>query len=313
MNAAITRAIGTVKLFTKEHSPEILMISGAVGVVVTVVSACKATLKFQEVLEEHNEKMAKYKELEEKRAAGEVPEERYSNKDAKHDRMVMYVELLVEAIKCYGPAVLLGVSSVGCFGAATGIMKKRYISMASAYMMLQKDKEHLESRVIEEFGEEKLSELKGASKDEQVVITEIDENNNQKQYVDAPNYTAYAKFFDESNANFEKDPESNRIFLQAKQNYFNHRLIHRGHVFLNEVYEALGIEPTQAGQVMGWKYYKDPAEAKKHGASNYISFGIFDDKSAATRRFVNGLERSILLDFNVDKQPILGNVGLATA
>jgi hypothetical protein len=65
----------------------------------------------------------------------------------------------------------------------------------------------------------------------------------------------------------------------------------RGHVFLNEIYDLIGVPRTQAGSVVGW--------VKDHG-DNYIDFGIFDGRTQEARDFVNGYERNILLDFNVD-------------
>ena len=60
-----------------------------------------------------------------------------------------------------------------------------------------------------------------------------------------------------------------------------------------------GFEPTRAGQVVGWRY--EPEESNCDG---YVSFGIYNANRETARDFVNGYERSILLDFNVDG-PIL--------
>jgi hypothetical protein len=73
----------------------------------------------------------------------------------------------------------------------------------------------------------------------------------------------------------------------------NDLLISRGHMFLNEVYDALGLERTKAGSVVGWII--------SHDGDNYVDFGIFTDKDARQYRdFVNGRSNAILLDFNVD-------------
>ena len=66
---------------------------------------------------------------------------------------------------------------------------------------------------------------------------------------------------------------------------------------MNEVYQALGIPETEAGQVVGWIY--DP-ENPDHKGDNYVDFNIYDLHREKSRDFVNGYERSILLDFNVD-------------
>lgn len=75
----------------------------------------------------------------------------------------------------------------------------------------------------------------------------------------------------------------------------NDLLRSRGHVFLNEVYDCLGIPRTKAGQIVGWVYSKDNPVG-----DNYIDFGIYDVYKPAIADFVNGYERSILLDFNPD-------------
>ena len=65
----------------------------------------------------------------------------------------------------------------------------------------------------------------------------------------------------------------------------------------------LGIERTKAGQVIGWKF--DTKNLTGH--HNYVDFGIYKPNCDANRRFVNGLENVILLDFNVDGN-ILGDM-----
>ena len=101
----------------------------------------------------------------------------------------------------------------------------------------------------------------------------------------------YAVFFDEACTGWTKDPEYNKSFLIDQQNYLTDRLRRLGHVTLNEAYDAIGVPRTKAGCVMGWKYYKNrPAE------ENYVDLGIFDGNRERNRDFVNGYERSVLLD-----------------
>jgi hypothetical protein len=103
----------------------------------------------------------------------------------------------------------------------------------------------------------------------------------------------YARFFDETCNDWKRNAEYNRAFLQCQQSYYNQMLQSRGHVFLNEVYDSLGIPRSQAGAAVGWILSKD--------GDNFVDFGIFDDlTNPHVRDFVNGHENSILLDFNVD-------------
>ena len=85
------------------------------------------------------------------------------------------------------------------------------------------------------------------------------------------------------------------MYLRKQQDYANDLLKSRGYLFLNEVYEMLGIQRTPAGQVVGWIY-----DEKNPNGDNYIDFGIYDVTDERKRAFVNGFERNILLDFNVD-------------
>ena len=54
----------------------------------------------------------------------------------------------------------------------------------------------------------------------------------------------------------------------------------------------LGVPRTRSGGVVGWVY--DPVNPI---GDNYVDFGIHVQRN---QDFINGYERSILLDFNVD-------------
>jgi hypothetical protein len=103
----------------------------------------------------------------------------------------------------------------------------------------------------------------------------------------------YACFFNEDSVAWTKNPECNKMFLRQQQNYANEKLRQRGYLFLNEVYDMLGIPRTKAGQCIGWIY-----DEKNPIGDNYVDFGIYD--RIHNQSFVNGYEDSVLLDFNVD-------------
>jgi len=85
----------------------------------------------------------------------------------------------------------------------------------------------------------------------------------------------------------------NLVFLRAQQQFANDLLVARGHVFLNDVYDSIGIDRTPAGAVVGWV-------VSKNGGDNFVDFGMYNEDSERARAFVNGDEKSIFLDFNVD-------------
>jgi hypothetical protein len=172
-------------------------------------------------------------------------------------------------------------------------MTKRAVALTAAYGALEKGFNEYRGRVIEKYGEEEDRNLRYGSQQIEVV----DPKSGKKKMLtrvssDIP--SIYARFFDVSSSSWNKEPEYNLMFLQCQQNYANDKLHARGHVFLNEVYDMLGLERSKAGAVVGWIL------SKNGETDNYIDFGVFDGKTQSARDFVNGFEGSILLDFNVD-------------
>lgn len=68
--------------------------------------------------------------------------------------------------------------------------------------------------------------------------------------------TAYVVFFDSSNPSWQRDETYSRLFLRALQQYLNQKLMSRGFVFLNEVFDELNLPWTSEGQVYGWFWEK---------------------------------------------------------
>lgn len=285
------------KLVVQKHSPEILAAVGVIGVVGTVATAIKATPKALEVLEGTKETLDKIKEV------SENPEyaDKYTEEDHKKDVATTYIQTAVKMTKVYGPTVVLGVASVGCLLSSNHILRKRNAALSAAYVTIDKSFKEYRDRVAERFGKEVEKEIRYNIKAEEV--TTVDENGDEvKETVktmatDPTEYSDYARFFDESCAAWHSDPEYNLMFLRSQQQYANDLLKSRGRLFLNEVYDMLGIDRTKAGQVVGWVY--NPKDENAEG-DNFVDFGIYDMSKERVRAFVNGYEANILLDFNVD-------------
>ena len=291
----LKRTLNVVKFKTRKHSPEILAGVGVVGTVASVVMACKATLKVNDILDEAKEDLEKIET-----ATITCSEEQYSEEDAKKDKMILTVQTGVKLVKLYLPAGMLCVTSLGCLLTSNRILKKRNAALSAAYMTLDKSFKKYRENVRERFGEEIDKEMRYSIKAK--TVKEIDENGNEVEKVvkeinpdDPSNYSDYARFFDEASPYWEKDAQYNLMFLKSQQAYANDILKANGYIYLNEVYEMLGIPKTKAGQVVGWVY-----DEKNPVGDNYVDFGIYDCDKERVRRFVNGDERNILLDFNVD-------------
>ena len=296
----LTRKFYRVGFKFKKHSPEILVGAGVVGVVASAVMACKATTKLDDVLAETKDTVDKIHDVTEH--PEKIPEgKEYTVEDSKKDLTIVYTQAGVKLVKLYGPAVVLGKGSMAAIIGGHHILRKRKIALAAAYTAVDKGFKEYRGRVLERFGEEVDRELRYNIKAKEIEKTVTDANGKEtvvKETVDVadPNLTSdYARFFDDGCTGWTKDPEFNLMFLKDQQRYANDLFKSKGHLFLNEVYDMLGIPRTQAGQVVGWIY-----DEKNPIGDNFIDFGIYDIADERKRSFVNGYERTILLDFNVD-------------
>ena len=297
----ITRTFNKVGFKFKKHSPEILVIAGIVGTVTSAVMACKATAKANGIMEEHKEQMDKIHEV-----AETTNNDEYSEEDLKKDTTIVCVQTGVKYVKLYGPSVALGVLSITSILAGHNITRKRNVALAAAYTAVDKSFKEYRGRVVERFGKDLDRELRYNIKAKEFTDTVKDEKTGKEKVtknivnVADPNlYSEYARIYDDGCNGWTKDPELNLAFLKNQQNYADDRLKARGYLFLNEVYDILGFPRTKAGQVVGWIY-----DEEHPIGDNFVDFGIFNADIEKTRDFVNGYERSIILDFNVDG-PIL--------
>jgi hypothetical protein len=259
----------------KKNSPHIFFVAGVAGTVVSTVLACRATLKLSETLDEIQNDVDK------------INEPIVSEEDWRRDTVYVYLKGGMKLTKLYGPSLLIGSVSIGLLTGSHVQLTRRNAALMAAYAALQQMFDDYRERVKFEVGNDKEKDIFHGAQTKTLVGDDGEEKDIKT--MGPLGYSIYAKFFDEVSRHWQKDPEFNRMYIQCQQNYANDLLKSRGHVFLNEVYDMLGIDRTTAGSVVGWVLNGD--------GDNYISFGVFELENA---RFINGYERSILLDFNVD-------------
>lgn len=309
----IVKGFNKVVFETKKHSPEIFMGVGCVGMVGTVVLACRATTKIGAVKEQLKNDLEDIKMGREANDAGKLSEgTTYTEEDAKKDTAIVVFHAGVEYAKLYAPAIILGALSLASIITSHNIMAKRNAAITAAYTTVAGMFTKYRDRVKEKYGEEVDKELRYGYKAKKVKNTTIDaktgevteEEETIVTHDPIDEYSDYARIFDEGNSNWKNNEDYNLMFLGQVQNWANMRLKQRGYVFLNEVYDALGLMGSPAGQFVGWK---------DNGADGYISFGIddviannkirapFEDMTSRNHR-----AESYILDFNVDG-PIYGD------
>lgn len=276
----------------KKHSPEILVVAGIAGTVVSAVLACKATTKVAEILDETKGTLDT---IHEGMETGAINGQGYTTEDGKKDTVVVYAQTGVKLAKLYGPAIILGTLSITSILASNNILRKRNVALGAAYAAIDKSFKEYRGRVIERFGEQVDTELKYGIKAKKFEEIEVDPETGKEKKIKKtvmvadPNLQSdYAVYFDSKSRNYETNPDYNRMFLKAQQAFANDKLQTRGHLFLNEVLDDLDLPRTPAGQIVGWT---------KDGPDGYVNFRIVE----VERETEDGRhEPALLLDFNVE-------------
>ena len=276
----------------KKHSPEILVVAGIAGTVVSAVLACKATTKVAEILDETKGTLDT---IHDGMETGAINGQEYTTEDGKKDTVVVYAQTGMKLAKLYGPAIILGTLSITSILASNNILRKRNVALGAAYAAIDKSFKEYRGRVIERFGEQVDTELKYGIKAKKFEEIEVDPETGKEKKVKKtvmvadPNLQSdYAVYFDSKSRNYETNPDYNRMFLKAQQAFANDKLQTRGHLFLNEVLDDLDLPRTPAGQIVGWT---------KDGPGGYVNFRIVE----VERETEDGRhEPTLLLDFNVE-------------
>ena len=279
---AITRAVGNTRLTANANAPSILFGVGVVGSVASTVLACRATLKLDDVIEETQNDIKVAKGI-------DIPD-RYSEGDRRRDIALIYGRSVGQIARLYAPSVLVGGGAILCLTKSHNILQERNVALAAAYSAVDTAFKRYREAVVNKYGEEQDREFRYET--EAFISTDTGEEVESRIMSQSNEHSMYARFFDEYSPSWSKEPEYNLLFLRCQQNYANDLLKARGHIFLNEVYDMLGIKRSKAGAVVGWMISDD--------GDNWVDFGIFDPVNREARDFVNGREGSILLDFNVD-------------
>lgn len=305
----VTRNLHKVGFELKKHSPEILVVAGVIGTVTSAVMACKASTKVNDILADARSTINAIHDIAEADAQTEEPQ--YTEKDEKRAVAQAYVQTGVELAKLYGPSIALGAASITSILAGNNILRKRNIALTAAYMTLDKGFKNYRGRVIERFGEELDKEIRYNIKTEEVKETVVDENGKKKTVkktvkVSDPTglFSDYARCFAPGNIGWDDDPEFSLMFLKRQQEAATKMLKSKGHLLLNDVYDMLGFHKTVAGQTVGWLYRPNDPD---YAGDGYVDFGIYRMDVPENVSFVNGDEKCIWLDFNVDG-PIVGAI-----
>lgn len=277
---SVTRSVARKILLSKKHSPHIFFVGGVAGIITSGVLACRATLKLEETLDEVK------KDLDTVKAMHKEPSSvsNYSDEDHTKDLGYVYGKTAHHLGKLYGPSILIGAVSIGALTGSHIQLTRRNTALTITLAAVSKAYDEYRVRVQDEVGKERELEIHRSMKEEK------DDKKELVQVTDPDGLSPYARIFDEACSNWQKDSEINLVFLRCQETYANHKLRAKGHIFLNEIYDMLGMERSSPGAVVGWVIDGD--------GDGYVDFGIFQTRLRG--QFVDNLEPRIILDFNVD-------------
>lgn len=206
-----------------------------------------------------------------------------------------------ENVKLYAIPIGLAAGGIASIFVGHGILRKRHAAMIAAYDAVSASFAAYRGRVKEELGEDADTHfMYGTGKKVSMVVNDTDEEGNEVQkevvgYTDG-RASMYAKVFDITNENFSRDYAQTEATLRQIKNYCNLQLKAKGYLLLNDVYDALGLDRTTEGAVVGWlSEYNGGID----GYVEFITIPLAEDEEVADTGAFN-MARGFIIDFNVD-------------
>ena len=288
--------------WVKENSPELLMVAGTVLSVTAVAVATKESESAKDDIDQHKENKKIISNCKENHlnkpvtmASGKMIT--YTENVYKKDVIVENINFAKNIIKDYHKTIILETLSLVCFHSSHIILSRRCKELSAACVAISSAFSKYRENVVNTYGKDVDEKLYHDTKT--IDVIEKDAKGKEKKFkkeVSDLDCSPYARFFDQSSRNWTKDSEYNLKFLKDIEDVLQRKLDTQGYLFLNDAYDALDIPCSQAGQIVGW-LSKDNG-----GKDSKVNFGIFNTNRVgeANKRFVNGYESVILLDFNVD-------------
>lgn len=214
-----------MKTFIKRNAATILTCIGSAGVILTTVTAVKATPKALKKLDEaEKEKGEKLTNIEKIKMAG----------------------------PSYIPTVLIGVGTISCIVGAKVISKRHQTALVSAYALVDSSFKEYKHKLKELYGEETHNNVINAIAVEKVDPDLVVRGSYMCSECDLSKEEACGEpvlFYEEyGNRYFETTIEQ----VISAEYHLNRNYALREYTVLNELYEFLGLETTDYGSVLGW-------------------------------------------------------------
>lgn len=290
---SITTAFYTGVARISKHAPTILSVTASAGVIATGYLAWKAGTRFEDV---EGRDWDRRKEC--LRNADMIPDEDVPKIERKNR-----ILFILDTVRTVTPAAIVGAATIAMIYFSNSISKKRLAAMGAAYATLQTAFDGYKRTMVEALGNESVekilkSKLPNVGKSAEEILSS-DNKSDAANVSDAvvnslKALSPYARIVaEESSTCWDPNEDYTSQNLAAVQLWANRRLERKGHLFLNEVFDQLGLSRTREGAVVGW--------LKNGEGDGYVSFGDFD---ASIYRVPSDdytrVDSNFIVDFNVD-------------
>lgn len=213
------------KLFCKRHASTILTCVGGAGVVLTAITAVNATPKALQKLDEA--------------------------KKEKNDDLTR-IEKFKIAAPTYIPSVVIGAGTLACIFGANVLNKRQQASLVSAYTLVESSFKEYKQKLKELYGEETHNNVINAIAVEKVDPDLVVRGSYMCSSCDLSAEESCGEpvlFYEEHGGRYF---ESTIEQVLSATYHLNRNYTLRGSATLNELYEFLGLEITEYGDVLGW-------------------------------------------------------------
>lgn len=281
MNVKMSQFIGKVKLGAKRNAPELLLGAGLITGTACVVLSGKATIKAAKITDKFKGDIDTISKS--------LESENLTPVEIKNEIRPLYAKYALDLAKNYAVPTALYAATVASIFASYKIQKNRQIALSTALSAMTTAYATLLGKVQNGAkhgltAQEVLDGVEGR----EVVDPETGEITIEKVQGDPINY-AYQVRFDNTCLSWEKDKLQNEFSLKAEENWANDLLQLQGYLFLNDVYDRLGIPKVKTGFIVGW--------LKDGNGDGFVDFGVIDAESYDDVRY----DRNAFdLTFNVD-------------
>ena len=290
---SITTAFYTGVARISKHAPTILSVTASAGVIATGYLAWEAGTRFEDV---EGRDWDRRKEC--LRNADTIPDEDVPKIERKNR-----ILFILDTVRTVAPAAIVGAATITMIYFSNSISKKRLAAMGAAYATLQTAFDGYKRTMVEALGKESVDKILkpklpnfGKSAEE---ILSSDNKSDAANVSDAvvnslKTLSPYARIIaEESSTCWDPNEDYTSQNLAAVQLWANRRLERKGHLFLNEIFDQLGLSRTREGAVVGW--------LKNGEGDGYVSFGDFE---ASIYRVPSDdytrVDSNFIVDFNVD-------------